>query len=100
MIIRTPRPAYPPRVMMQRVGYVEFRDPRSGETSYIRHLGTHFYPRFHVYVEDAGADELRLNLHLDQKQPSYAGTRKHSGEYGGPLVESEADRLYHALSAG
>ncbi len=97
MIIRVPRPAYQSDVVLRRVGYIPFRDPRSGERSYLRRLGTHFYPRFHLYLEDQG-DQLRLNLHLDQKQPSYQGFHKHSGEYDGPTVEAEAERLYTALN--
>lgn len=82
---------------MQRLGYVEFHDPRSGEVSYTRRLATHFYPRFHAYLEPDG-DQLRINLHLDQKQPSYPGFTKHSGEYSGPAIESEADRIYAVVS--
>lgn len=82
---------------MRRAGYVEFRDPRTGEVSYTRRLGTYFYPRFHVYLEAAGSG-LRLNLHLDQKQPSYPGGRKHSGEYDGPVVEGEMERLKKLLT--
>lgn len=81
---------------MQRAGYVEFHDPRSGEVSYTRRLTVGFYPRFHVYLEPH-SDYLRLNLHLDQKQPSYAGFKKHSGEYDGSTVEAEAERLHVAL---
>jgi hypothetical protein len=81
---------------MQQAGYFEFTDPRSGEISYVRRLGTHFYPRFHVYLEPK-TDHLRLNLHLDQKQPSYPGFTKHSGEYNGSTVEAEAERLYTVL---
>ena len=97
MVLRLPLPSVQPRILMQRLGYAEFTDPRSGEVSYTRRLGTNFYPRFHVYL-DPKSDHLRLNLHLDQKQPSYAGFTKHSGEYDGPTIEAESDRLYQALS--
>lgn len=98
MVIRIPSIAYQPDVVLRRAGYTPFRDPRSGDDSYVRRLGTHFYPRFHLYVdEEAGG--LKLNLHLDQKQASYQGYRKHSGEYDGPTVEAEAERLYTALRA-
>jgi hypothetical protein len=45
-----------------------------------------------MYVEEDG-DNYSFNLHLDQKQPSYSGSRAHSGEYDGELVESEMERL-------
>lgn len=97
MIIRIPKPSFQPDVVLRRAGYAPFTDPKSGEFSYIRRLGTNFYPRFHLYV-DQEADGLRLNLHLDQKQASYQGFRKHSGEYDGSTVEAEAERLYDALN--
>src|SRR3989338_10126679 len=34
-----------------------------------------------------------LNLHLDQKKPSYAGAHAHNAEYEGELVEAEGKRL-------
>jgi len=92
MILRVRPPSHPVRVVMQRAGYVEFRDPRTGDMSFTRRLGTYFYPRWHCYV-DTGQETLTLNIHLDQKQPSYAGTTKHSGEYDGPAVEAEGHRL-------
>ncbi len=97
MIIRITRPASQPVVILRRAGYTPFVDPKSGEESYIRRLGTHFYPRFHLYVDEEQSG-LRLNLHLDQKQASYQGFRKHSGEYDGATVEAEAERLYGALN--
>lgn len=78
---------------MRKCGYAEFVDPRTGQVSYARHLRPGMlYPRFHVYVEvnDAG---LGLNLHLDQKHPSYKGVHAHAGEYDGPVVEVEGARL-------
>lgn len=98
MIIRVTRPTYQPLVVLRRAGYTEFRDPRTGETSYVRRLGTNFYPRFHLYLQSEGA-ELRLNLHLDQKQPSYGSYTKHSGEYDGPVVEAEAARIHEVFHA-
>lgn len=97
MILRVPRPSVQPRVLMQRAGYSEFVDPNTGEVSYTRRLATHFYPRWHAYLEDEG-DKLRVNLHLDQKQPSYPGFTKHSGEYNGPVVEAEIARILGAIS--
>lgn len=97
MNIRVPHGEYPPRVLLQRAGYHEFQDPRTGETSYVRRLGAYFYPRFHVYFT-IEQNQLVISLHLDQKQASYTGQRKHSGEYSGPLVEEEADRIYQIIT--
>lgn len=98
MTIKVKRTAYQPGVMIQHAGYSRFTDPRTGELSYVRRLGTNFYPRWHVYL-DEDQDLVKINLHLDQKQPSYQGSRKHSGEYSGPAVEAEADRIYQVFTA-
>lgn len=96
MKVRVPRPANS-AVAIQRSGYASFRDPRTGEFSYVRRLGTGFYPRFHLYLEERG-NELVLNLHLDQKKPSYGVGHMHSGEYDGQTVEREAARIVATLS--
>ncbi|MBI4280722.1 hypothetical protein HY628_00825 [Candidatus Uhrbacteria bacterium] len=82
-----------PETLIRRAGYAEHRDHHSGEISYTHRLGPEFYPRFHVYIEET-AEGVSFNLHLDQKQPSYGGgSHAHSGEYEGPTVEREAERL-------
>jgi hypothetical protein len=96
VILRLRRPDVPTRVALQRVHYTLFRDPNTGEESYTRRLTGNFYPRFHMYV-DEHATELVLKLHLDQKKPSYAGSRKHNGEYDGPTIEAELQRIYEVL---
>lgn len=96
MILRLPRPSQQLRIVLQRAGYTPFRDPRTGEQSYVRRLGTYFYPRFHLYTEERD-HEVVLKLHLDQKQPSYGSGHKHSGEYDGKLVEAEIERLRQTL---
>lgn len=50
------------------------------------------YPRFHAYVKMQGKD-LVVNLHLDQKKPSYQGSHRHSAEYDTELVVQEAERI-------
>lgn len=56
------------------------------------------YPRFHLYIKgDEEKDEIALNLHLDQKKPSYPGAQAHSGEYTGEAVEREAERIKKIL---
>jgi len=64
--------------------------------SFIRPLQSSDYPRFHLYIEKR-ENELILNLHLDQKKPIYKGSPAHAGEYDGPVVEQEAQRIRQAI---
>jgi hypothetical protein len=83
-----------PRILLQRAGYVQFLDPNTKETSYVRKLTANFYPRFHCYIElMEGEPGFFVNLHLDQKHVSYEGSNKHSGEYDGEVVLNEAKRM-------
>lgn len=84
------------KVLMNRLGYHEHLDRRMRQVSYLRRLGTLEYPHFHLYVNPR-PDGLEFNLHLDEKKPSYDGQTAHSGEYGGPLVEKEMERLKQQL---
>ncbi|MFH1254938.1 MAG: hypothetical protein V1667_00455 [bacterium] len=81
-----------PAQLLRQAGYIYIIDRRSGEESYVRRLGRGFYPRFHLYLDDKGGQTF-LNLHLDQKQPSYQGASAHNAEYDGELVEKEMQRI-------
>jgi hypothetical protein len=81
-----------PRELIRRCGYGEIRDPNVAELSYSRRLGEGYYPRFHVYMKES-EKFFEINLHIDQKKPSYEGSHAHSGEYDGELVENEARRI-------
>lgn len=81
------------KVFMRRAGYHEFNDFNTGKTSYIRRLSDVFYPRFHVYIEQNHDNQISINLHLDQKKPSYSGAHAHNAEYDGRAVEQEGRRL-------
>lgn len=74
--------------LIRRCGYARIFDNRSGHESFVRRLGTHHYPRFHVYLESG-----MINLHLDQKKPIYEGVSAHAGEYDGPAVNAEVQRI-------
>ncbi len=80
------------RYFLKKAGYREIFDRRSGKTSYAKPLAGKDYPRFHIYMEDAGEKTL-FNLHLDIKKPSYAGVAAHSGEYDSKPVKTEAERI-------
>ncbi len=74
--------------VMRRSGYGLINDHRTGLTSFVRTLGSGFYPRYHAYL-----DPKLIKLHLDQKQASYEGSNAHSGEYEGEAVEREGERI-------
>lgn len=78
--------------LLKRAGYAFHHDDRSDKDSYARRLGSGFFPKLHMYVSES-AEQIALNLHLDQKQASYEGSNKHSGEYDGEVVEAEIARL-------
>lgn len=81
-----------PLEALRKAGYAPFKDPKSGDESFVLRLTAGFYPRFHLYLNDHD-DEIGFSLHLDQKKPSYKGTRMHGGEYDGPTVEREMLRI-------
>jgi len=86
--------------LMRLAGYIYIVDRKFGKDSYTRPLGNYHYPRFHAYVE-ISADSLIINLHLDQKQASYQGFKRHSGEYDGVNVQAEIARLRQlAIASG
>lgn len=81
-----------PEQLARRAGYAYFRDPKSGEESFVRRPYGNFYPRFHLYISSSGGKTV-FNLHLDQKQASYPGAHKHNADYDGPAVGEEMKRL-------
>jgi hypothetical protein len=67
---------------------------RPQESVFQRPVAGRPQPRFHIYASASQDNKSAvLNLHLDQKQVSYAGSHAHSGEYEGSLVENEAARI-------
>ncbi len=97
MRFRVPDPRTPLPNLLRRAGYIPWTEG-AGESSFIRRPGAGPYPRFHLYARSDGAT-VELNLHLDQKRPSYQGAHAHSGEYDGPPVEGEAARIQGLIGA-
>ena len=81
--------------LLRRCGYsADGTDEKTGELRFFRSLGGGYYPRYHLYCVSQDKERKALcNLHIDQKQPSYQGVAAHSGEYEGPLLESEMRRI-------
>lgn len=88
-----------PHAFMREAGYFYIVSRHTGQGSYTRPLGNGHYPRFHAYIDEEG-EKVTVNLHLDQKQASYEGTAAHSGEYDGPLVSGEIERLRRLIKPG
>jgi len=80
----------------RKLGYLIIDSRENNEYNLVRKLTYGNYPRFHVYLKQAG-DRLIFSLHLDQKAPIYKGAHAHSGEYEGVTVENEADRIKELL---
>jgi len=81
----------------RELGYLIIDTKDNGEYNLVRKLDIDNYPRFHAYVKQQGTD-FNFNLHLDQKKPTYKGTHAHNGEYFGPVVETEADKIKDILT--
>ncbi len=88
-----------PAQFLRRAGYGFIVDRRRGTESFARRIGRGHYPRFHVYIKEAG-DRIIFDMHLDQKQASYEGAHAHNAEYDGAPVEGEIDRLKGLLGIG
>jgi len=78
--------------LLRQAGYNYFIDKNTGNESFVRPLNRGYYPRFHLYLANQG-DKIIINLHLDQKQASYAGARAHNAEYDGEVVTAEMERI-------
>ncbi len=84
--------------MMREVGY-HINDNRSDTPNYVRRLRPGLsWPRYHLYVKES-PEKYLLSLHLDQKADTrhYNPTSVHNGEYDGPLVETELQRIKSIL---
>jgi hypothetical protein len=81
-----------PEMFLRQAGYTFLEDRKTGNESFARPLNRGYYPRFHLYLDQLNG-RVVLNLHLDQKQASYAGARAHNGEYDGELIAAEMARI-------
>ncbi len=81
--------------LLRSAGYHPDRGDRGEQISFCKPIRGGRYPRYHIYY-DKHKEELRL--HLDQKPSKYKNAPDHAGEYNGPLVEEEAERIKNILS--
>lgn len=85
------------REFLRTAGYHPETNSNTGEISYIRAADSRPFPRFHIYTKEIN-DGYEINLHLDQKMPSYEGVSAHAGEYEGEIVEKEIKRMQMLLN--
>ncbi len=78
--------------LFRHCGYYYLKDRKTGKDSFVRRLTRNFYPRFHLYL-DKKNDKLILNLHLDQKKPSYINQTAHSADYNNDIIKREMQRI-------
>ncbi len=80
-----------PADFIRSLGYA-FEKEVGTESAFVKRISGHDYPKYHAYVH-MEKTSLVVNLHIDQKQPSYGNNTAHSGDYDGPLVEKEVERI-------
>ncbi|NQU99133.1 MAG: hypothetical protein HQ538_00180 [Parcubacteria group bacterium] len=87
-----------PKVIMRRLGYKPWRDPRKREEAFIRRMGASFYPRFHVFCYYSSDNKLIIDLHFDARRPMHTkGVRCYEDE-GSEVVRDEAARIEQYLA--
>ncbi len=87
-----------PEQLMRSWGYSP-NDNRSAQPNYVRRLRPgQLWPRYHLYISLQGTTMV-CDLHVDQKPDTrhYNPTHAHNGEYDGPLVEQEVNRLQQSI---
>jgi len=86
---------------LRRAGFAYIYDNLKEHGSYVKRLSRDYYPRLHVYVmekkDKEGRELIVIEMHLDQKKASYVGTKMHSAEYDGEVVESEINNLKNLM---
>lgn len=89
---------------MRSCGYA-FERQAGDEQAFVRRITGHDYPKFHSYIHTEKNYQLKainhkliINLHIDQKKPSYGNHTAHSGDYDGALISQELERIKNLAS--
>lgn len=83
-------------VLMRKLGYSPHEN-FEGKVGFVRRTSGMPFPRFHIYPEQRSPQGVFLNMHFDAKRESYEGSRTHSLEKEGEVLEEEARRIYTML---
>jgi hypothetical protein len=81
-----------PESFLHHAGWGLIHDRKRGVSSFVKRLGSGFYPRLHLYVDERD-DLIIFYMHLDQKETSYAGSHMHNAEYDNELVAAEFENI-------
>lgn len=83
--------------IMRRIGYKDWRDPRSSQHSFIRRLGASYYPRFHAHPRYDQNNNFMIDLHFDWRRPMHKkGIKSTEGEES-DVVQEEVERIKNIL---
>jgi len=85
-----------PESFLHHAGWGLIYDRKRGVSSFVKRLGSGFYPRLHLYVDERD-DLVIFYMHLDQKETSYAGSHMHNAEYDNELVAAELENIKQLL---
>jgi len=84
--------------IMELTGYKTIHFQGDGEFSIVRPIRRGGYPRFHLYGVQQNSTII-LNLHLEQRRPSYENVDSHTGETEGSEIKEEMARIEKLLNA-
>lgn len=80
-------------VAMRSCGYKPWRNPKTGQQSFIRRTGAGFYPRFHCLMFRDREDNIIADVHFDKIRPMHKlGVRSYE-DFESPVVQDEAARI-------
>ncbi|MFA4942902.1 MAG: hypothetical protein WC564_04665 [Patescibacteria group bacterium] len=88
-----------PESFLHHSGWGLIHDRRRGVSSFVKRLGSGFYPRLHLYVDERD-NFVIFNMHMDQKEASYEGNHMHNAEYDNELVIAEIENIKRSLGVG
>ena len=85
-----------PPVVLRQAGYAPYIN-KEGVQSFVRRVHGTDFPRFHLYIKEEDEHTFLCSVHLDQKRPSYMGSKAHGGDYDSETVQGEAERIHKSI---
>lgn len=88
-----------PQLVARRLGYKPWRNPKTGQESFIRRTGKSFYPRFHLLIKPGKKpQETIFDLHFDARRPMHKKGIRSFEDFESPVVQEEAKRISTEIS--